>query len=78
MRRGRPGVAGLKRQTEAKKSFQKVGQEIEAGQLEHIGKQLVVFKEKLEQFAKQHKHEINQNPRFRAQVRCPYQLFVWC
>jgi hypothetical protein len=37
MRRGRPGVAGLKRNDNTRKAFTDAGAKIESGQMEHIG-----------------------------------------
>jgi len=67
--RRKPGVAGIKRDDASKKNFKAVGQRIEATQLEHMGKQLSLFKENLEAFAMKHKHDINKNPQFRAQFQ---------
>jgi len=69
MRRGRPGVAGLKREEDAKKKFEDVGKKIEETQIETLKKQLTSFKENLQLFAAKHKAEINANPQFRAQFQ---------
>jgi len=67
--RSRPGVSGLKRNVKAKEQAKKVGQEIEASQIEHMTKQLSVFKDNLEKFAIKYKEAINRNPQFRHQFQ---------
>lgn len=65
----RPGLAGLKRNEDVKRVFQETGQQIEAGIMETMSKQLTTFRTALETFAKNHKAEINRNPHFRAQFQ---------
>ncbi len=57
----------LCRRLTEQKNFKATGKQIEASQVEHMSKQLALFKENLESFAAKHKHEINANPVFRSQ-----------
>jgi len=68
-RRRGPGIGAITRGAKAQKQFHDVGVQLEASQLEHIERQLALFKEKLEIFANKHKNEINKNPKFRAQFQ---------
>jgi len=68
-RRRGPGIGAITRGAKAQKQFHDVGAQLEASQLEHIERQLALFKEKLEIFANKHKNQINKNPKFRAQFQ---------
>lgn len=48
---------------------QKVGTELAVVSMEHLEKQMVVFKERLEEFARKHKRDINRDPEFRARFQ---------
>jgi len=70
--RRRPGLAGLKAQKARQAKLQTVGRKIEEDNMEHMQKQLSVFRENLEAFAAKHKDKINKNPAFRQkfQILC--------
>eukprot|EP00475_Leptophrys_vorax_P045364 TRINITY_DN9389_c0_g1_i1.p1 TRINITY_DN9389_c0_g1~~TRINITY_DN9389_c0_g1_i1.p1 ORF type:complete len:252 (-),score=87.48 TRINITY_DN9389_c0_g1_i1:71-826(-) len=63
------GISAAKKKQAAQAKFKDKGKEIEATEMEHISKQMTVFKENLEAFAQKHKKEINKNPQFRAQFQ---------
>eukprot|EP00455_Lapot_gusevi_P011337 TRINITY_DN15217_c0_g2_i5.p1 TRINITY_DN15217_c0_g2~~TRINITY_DN15217_c0_g2_i5.p1 ORF type:complete len:219 (+),score=28.34 TRINITY_DN15217_c0_g2_i5:65-658(+) len=67
--RRKVGVGGLEQHRKAREGFRAVGKQIEESQLEHMKKQLDIFKENLEKFASEHKYEINRNPVFRRQFQ---------
>lgn len=67
--RRRPGLAGLQAKKKDEEKFKDVGEKLEEQKIDHITKQLALFKDQLEIFAKNHKHEINKNPVFRRQFQ---------
>jgi ESCRT-II complex subunit VPS22 len=71
MRPGRRpvGAAGLKQDAERRANAVKVGSELVVVSVEHLQKQMAVFKDKLEEFARKHKKDINKNPEFRSKFQ---------
>jgi len=68
MRRG-VGIGGLQQAQAQRQQFQKVGDEKAAEQLQQMQKQMGVFRQNLEDFAKKHKNDIKKNPEFRLQFQ---------
>lgn len=62
-------MAGLHKRMAVKQKVEQAGQAMQVENLEHIEKQLAVFKENLEGFARKHKNEINKSPQFRRQFQ---------
>ena len=60
------GIAGLQKNAQNKARFQEKGAELAADQLQHMIKQMGVFKTNLEEFAVKHRTELKQNSEFRA------------
>ncbi|XP_075252751.1 vacuolar-sorting protein SNF8-like [Convolutriloba macropyga] len=60
------GIAGIRRNEQNKARFQEKGAELAADQLQHMIKQMNVFKTNLEDFAVKHRSELKKNPEFRA------------
>ncbi|KAG1699381.1 Vacuolar-sorting protein SNF8 [Nymphon striatum] len=69
MRRGLGGVGAIQKQRLAQSKYKDKGNEIAEDQLQQLSKQLEVFREKLEEFAKNHKNEIKRDPQFRRQFQ---------
>ena len=69
MRRGRAGIGNHLKRAQEKKMMEKRGEALEAKSMEHMQKQLEIFRTRLEQFAKEHRDEIKKNPVFRQQFR---------
>jgi len=61
----RGGIRGLRARKERRDRAEDKGDELGAEKLEHLQKQMKIFKEKLEVFAREHKKDINSNPQFR-------------
>ena len=64
-RRRGPGLAGLKASKAQMASYRKVGDELNASQLESVQAQLAVFQKNLEEFASKYRKTINKQPEFR-------------
>lgn len=64
VRRGM-GRRGLKKMKEKAERAQQIGDKLEGERVEYLATQMTTFKEKLEEFAKKHKKEINSDPQFR-------------
>ena len=60
------GIAGLQRSSQTKARFQEKGAELAADELQHMVKQMNIFKQNLEEFAVKHKKDLKKNPEFRA------------
>jgi ESCRT-II complex subunit VPS22 len=69
MRRRGVGIASIKKKDELSSTLSGVAKDLEASELEHITKQMLIFKDKLESFAQKHKDKINSNPVFRMQFQ---------
>jgi ESCRT-II complex subunit VPS22 len=69
MRRGRAGIGALQAKKAQESKFESRGSELQEESMEHIQKQLDLFKTKLEQFAKDHRDDIKRNPIFRQQFQ---------
>lgn len=61
------GMAGAKKKEALTQKAQEVGQAQQANSLNQMKTQLLDFKSHLEEFAIQHKKDINENPLFRRQ-----------
>eukprot|EP00953_Heterococcus_sp_UTEX-ZZ885_P005053 3194-Heterococcus_DN1.PRE.4 len=68
MRRG-VGVSAVKQRAKANKAYEAVGQAAAAENLAHVEALMTTFKASLEDFARKHKKDINQDPAFRQQFQ---------
>src|SRR4051794_22519733 len=66
MRRG-VGVSAVKRRDEEKASYNVIGKEIADVELQHIQQSILLFQQRLNDFAMKHRHQINKNSTFRQQ-----------
>ncbi|KAL0230739.1 hypothetical protein PCE1_004295 [Barthelona sp. PCE] len=67
MSRRRAGIAGLRREQQRRNKLKSTGQELNDEYSAHISDHLRVFKDKLQDFAVEHKEDIVENPQFRYQ-----------
>uniref|UniRef100_A0A7S3QMV5 Vacuolar protein sorting-associated protein n=2 Tax=Dunaliella tertiolecta TaxID=3047 RepID=A0A7S3QMV5_DUNTE len=65
--RRRPGVSGIQDAARAREQYRSVGNEVRKSNLEAMREQMALFKDKLEEFAMNHRAEIRKDPAFRAQ-----------
>eukprot|EP01006_Ploeotia_vitrea_P054108 TRINITY_DN67851_c6_g1_i2.p1 TRINITY_DN67851_c6_g1~~TRINITY_DN67851_c6_g1_i2.p1 ORF type:complete len:177 (+),score=22.45 TRINITY_DN67851_c6_g1_i2:61-591(+) len=63
--RSRPGLAGIDRNKNKNEAFKKKAEEVTEMTASNMMEQMTTFKEKLEEYAKKHKKEINKNPELR-------------
>ncbi|KAF4517243.1 hypothetical protein B566_EDAN011627 [Ephemera danica] len=67
--RRRPGVGAIQKHKLEQEKYKDKSNEMQESQIEHMSKQLDVFRVKLEEFAAKHKSEIKKNPEFRKQFQ---------
>nr|CAG4644139.1 EOG090X09XM [Lepidurus arcticus] len=67
--RRRAGVGAIRNQQLQSEKFKDKGTELQENQFEQMTKQMETFKEKLEEFASNHRQEIKKNPTFRKQFQ---------
>lgn len=67
--RRRAGLGAIQQQQLDAKRFEDKGATIEENQFQQLAKNMEVFKEKLEEFAMNHKQDIKKNPQFRRQFQ---------
>lgn len=67
--RRRPGVSGIQKQRLEQERYRDKGTVLQENQLEHMSKQLEVFRTNLEEFASKHKNDIKKNAEFRRQFQ---------
>jgi len=65
----RAGVGAIQKQRLAQAKYKDKGNEIAEDQMAQMSKQLVVFQEKLGEFASKYKNEIRKDPQFRRQFQ---------
>nr|AEQ39062.1 putative vacuolar protein sorting-associated protein 22 [Wolffia arrhiza] len=65
--RRRPGIAGLKKEADARDQFRLVGQNVAKVKADVMKEQLATFRTQLEEFARKYKNDIRKNPISRAQ-----------
>ncbi|KAI8060351.1 SNF8, ESCRT-II complex subunit,-like protein, isoform CRA_a [Gongronella butleri] len=66
MRRRPAGLAHAQKKERQDRDFQQIGDSMAAKELEHLQRQMDIFKQNLEEFAWKHRHEIKKDPQFRA------------
>ncbi|CAM9648577.1 unnamed protein product [Ascophyllum nodosum] len=69
MRRRGVGVGAVKRKEKNKEAYEAVGKRAAEENLSHISGMMETFKVSLEEFARKHKKDINQDPAFRQQFQ---------
>lgn len=67
--RRRAGLGAIQHQQLEAKRYEDKGATIEESQFQQMTKNMEIFKEKLEEFAMNHKNDIKKNPQFRRQFQ---------
>lgn len=67
--RRRAGIGAVHKQKLEAEKYKDKGTELQESQFEQMSKQMVVFKENLEEFASKHRNEIKKNAQFRRQFQ---------
>lgn len=67
--RRRAGVGAIQKKTLEQEKYKDKGSVLQENQLEQLGKQMEQFRANLEDFAKQHRKDIKQDPQFRRQFQ---------
>lgn len=67
--RRRVGLGAIQQQQDEAKRYEDKGAKMEENQFQQLTKNMAIFKEKLEEFAMNHKQDIKKNPQFRRQFQ---------
>ena len=65
MRRRQVGVGAIKKDKAAAEKFKAKTAELQESSFQAMSSQMETFRQKLEEFARSHKHEIKKDPEFR-------------